>query len=145
LCRLKENVWLACYGGEIVLGEEVFVGRNAVVQGHGGVIIGAFSSIGPNVVIVSHREVMAGPQRLHAQGFVPATVRIGADCHIGAGTTVLGGVEIAPRTMVGANSVVTRSLDGDATYVGAPARRVGPFERPDGPLWPVMQHSDWDR
>jgi maltose O-acetyltransferase len=55
-------------------------------------------------------------------------VVIHASCHIGARTVVLPGVEIGPRTIVGANSVVSRSLPPDTVCVGAPARVVCSLE-----------------
>lgn len=48
-------------------------------------------------------------------------VLIRASCHIGARTVVLPGVEIGPRTVVGANSVVTRPLPPDTVCAGNPA------------------------
>lgn len=42
--------------------------------------------------------------------------------HIGARTTILPGVEIGPRTIVGANSVVSASLPADSVCGGNPAR-----------------------
>lgn len=44
--------------------------------------------------------------------------------HIGAGTVVLPGVEIGPRTMVGSNSVVTRSLPPNTVCAGNPAEVI---------------------
>jgi maltose O-acetyltransferase len=45
-------------------------------------------------------------------------------CHIGARTVILPGVEIGPRTIVGANSVVTKSLPPDTVCAGNPARVI---------------------
>jgi maltose O-acetyltransferase len=45
-----------------------------------------------------------------------------ASCHIGARTVILPGVEIGPRTIVGASSVVSRSLPPDTVCAGNPAR-----------------------
>jgi len=42
--------------------------------------------------------------------------------HLGARTIVLAGVEIGPRTLVGAGSVVTQSLPADSVCAGSPAR-----------------------
>ena len=42
--------------------------------------------------------------------------------HIGARTIILPGVEIGPRTVVGAGSVVTHSLPPDTVCAGNPAR-----------------------
>lgn len=43
-------------------------------------------------------------------------------CHIGAGTLILPGIEIGPRTIVGAHSVVSKSLPPDTVCVGSPAK-----------------------
>jgi len=55
-------------------------------------------------------------------------VVIHSSCHIGSRTVVLPGVEIGPRTIVGANSVVSRSLPPDTVCAGAPARVVCSLE-----------------
>jgi acetyltransferase-like isoleucine patch superfamily enzyme len=141
-CRIKENVWLACYGGGITLGDEVFVSRNVVMEGHGGIDVGSCSSIGPNVVITSHSQVTTGPGRYRDRGYVLRPVVIGHDVHIGAGAVVVAGVHIGDGTYVGANSVVTRDLVGGRVYVGAPARDVGPFDRPSA-VGPVGFHEEW--
>lgn len=44
--------------------------------------------------------------------------------HIGARTVILPGVEIGPRTVVGAGSVVTKSLPPDTVCAGNPARVI---------------------
>jgi len=44
--------------------------------------------------------------------------------HIGARTVILPGVEIGPRTIVGAGSVVTKSLPADSVCAGNPARVI---------------------
>jgi maltose O-acetyltransferase len=49
-------------------------------------------------------------------------VVIHESCHIGARTTILPGVELGPRTIVGANSTVSRSLPPDTVCAGNPAR-----------------------
>lgn len=45
-------------------------------------------------------------------------------CHIGARTVILPGVEVGPRTIVGANSVVSKSLPPETVCAGAPAKVI---------------------
>lgn len=51
-------------------------------------------------------------------------VVIHESCHIGARSVILPGVEIGPRTIVGANSTVSRSLPPDTVCAGSPARVI---------------------
>jgi len=50
----------------------------------------------------------------------PTVVRKGAS--IGTGATILGGVEVGERSIVGAGSVVVRDVPPDAIVVGNPAK-----------------------
>lgn len=51
-------------------------------------------------------------------------VKIHESCHIGARTVILAGVEIGPRTIVGANSVVSKTLPPNTVCAGNPAKVI---------------------
>jgi maltose O-acetyltransferase len=51
-------------------------------------------------------------------------VIIHESCHIGARTVILPGVEIGPRTIVGAGSVISKSLPADCVCAGSPAKVI---------------------
>jgi maltose O-acetyltransferase len=55
-------------------------------------------------------------------------VTIHPSCHIGSRTVILPGTEIGPRTIVGANSVVSKSLPPDTVCSGSPARVICTLE-----------------
>ena len=55
-------------------------------------------------------------------------VVIHESCHIGTRSVILPGVEIGPRTIVGANSTVSRSLPPDTVCMGNPARVICTLE-----------------
>jgi acetyltransferase-like isoleucine patch superfamily enzyme len=63
------------------------------------------------------------------QGFVPrGPVRIGSNCWFGVNCVVTGGVTIGERSVVGANSVVTRDLPAGVIAAGAPAKVIREIE-----------------
>jgi maltose O-acetyltransferase len=80
--------------------------------------IGDHCGFGGECVILAHDAQM--------DEFLDATrigrVAIRESCHIGARTVILPGVEIGPRTIVGAGSVVSRTLPPDTVCAGSPAR-----------------------
>ncbi len=56
-------------------------------------------------------------------------VIIHAHSHIGARSVILPGVEIGPRTIVGANSTVTKTLPPDTVWAGNPATLICTLEQ----------------
>jgi maltose O-acetyltransferase len=82
--------------------------------------IGDWCGFGEQCLILSHDAQM--DEFLDA-GLV-AKVTIHESCHFGSRTVILPGVEVGPRTMVGANSVVTKSLPPDTVCAGTPAKVI---------------------
>ena len=126
-CRIKENVWLASYGGKILIGDNVLIGRNTVLHGHGGIAIGSMSMLGPNVTILTAKHGHdvghnAPPFQLQNESSEP--VQIGRNVWLGTDTTVVGGVNICPDVVVAAGAVVVASISEPGIYAGVPAKLV---------------------
>ncbi len=128
-CEIHPFAMLTTEGGEIQIGDYCSINPFTIVYGCGGVVIGNGVRIAAHVVIIpeSHnRSTDAVP--LHRSGTTRRGIRIEDHVWIGAGAKILDGVTIGRHCVIGANSVVNRSLPAHATAVGAPARivRVGP-------------------
>ena len=82
--------------------------------------VGDHCGLGPECLILAHDAQM--DEFLDAARI--GRVVIHPSCHIGARCTILPGVEIGPRTIVGANSVVVHSLPPDTVCAGNPARVI---------------------
>ena len=93
--------------------------------GSRGVHIGDFVQFGPNVGILSSNHSLYEQNKS-----VNKPIKIGDHCWIGMGSIVLAGVELGPRTIVGANAVVTKSFpEGYCVIAGNPAKVIKLLER----------------
>ena len=107
--------------GTLVIDDDVYVGRDAVIVAFEHVFIGARTLLGERVSI--HDENHGPPH--DRQTFGTAPVDIAADVWLAAGVVVTAGARVGARATVGANGVVTGALASDITAVGVPARPRG--------------------
>lgn len=107
--------------GRLSVGEFTHVNPGCIIDYRGGVEIGSGVSISHRVMIFSGGHDMQS--RDFAESHAP--VRIGDHVWIGAGATILKGVEIGEGAVVGAGAVVARSIPPHTIVGGVPARKIG--------------------
>lgn len=108
------------------IGQDVWLpGTTAIDTAHCYLIsIGDHCGFGEHCLILAHDAQM--DEFLDAARL--GRVVIHPSCHIGARTVILAGVEIGPRTIVGANSVVSKTLPPDTVCAGNPAKVICTLE-----------------
>ena len=110
-------------GFNIRIGKDVLVNYNCTFLDTARITIGDHTKIGPDchLVTADHpRDHME--RRTHKVRGLPIT--IGVDCWLGANVTVLPGVTIGDRSIIGAGSVVTHDVPSDSIYAGNPAHPI---------------------
>jgi UDP-2-acetamido-3-amino-2,3-dideoxy-glucuronate N-acetyltransferase len=114
-CNLCDGVFVE---NDVVIGDRVTV--KCGVQLWDGLRLEDYVFVGPNATFTNDRLPRSKqyPVRL-----ATTVVREGAS--IGANATILPGVTIGIRAMVGAGAVVTRDVPANAIVVGNPARITG--------------------
>jgi maltose O-acetyltransferase len=128
LGAMGENVWIEPpfyfdYGGNIELGDDVYLNLNCVILDCNRVKIGAQTMLGPGVQIFAAYHPIDAAKRCRGPEFA-APVTIGRQAWIGGGAIICQGVTIGDRTTIGAGSVVTRDIPSDVLAVGNPCRIV---------------------
>jgi serine O-acetyltransferase len=108
----KLTAWVA----GIYLPYTVVVGRRVRIEHVGGMILVA-NRIGDDVII--RQNTTFGISSLDKPQARPV---IGDRVQIGAGAVLVGGIQIGPDTIIGANAVVVRSLPAGVVAGGVPAR-----------------------
>lgn len=117
------------YGYNIRLGRNVFINYHCIFLDCAPIDIGNDVQIGPAVQLYTAQHPLeANVRRSGLESARP--IRIGNDVWIGGGAVVLPGVTIGDRSVVGAGSVVVRSLPADCVAVGNPARVVRALASP---------------
>jgi acetyltransferase-like isoleucine patch superfamily enzyme len=110
---LETGCYLNAHGGRITIGTHAFIGVRAVIQGKGNVSIGPDAMLGPHVQVhSSDHGTRIGETPFRAQPDVATPVTIGRNVWIGANSVLLRGTDLAPGTIVGANSIVRLRTEG---------------------------------
>lgn len=111
----------------IHIGSRFFCNINAFIHGAGGVYIGDYVLLGPNVGIYSNNHIFSDPNvPIVEQGCEEREIRIGNDVWIGANAVILAGAQIGDGCVVCAGAVVPdRQYAPHSILGGVPARVIG--------------------
>jgi len=116
------------------IGDQVYVGEDIIIiddlgDGLFNLCIGDRASISPRVTFVMHTQ----PNESRIAPFVNShkgSITIEPDAWIGTGAVILPGLTIGEGAVVGANSVVTRSVPPYTVVGGVPAHKIKDVEVP---------------
>jgi acetyltransferase-like isoleucine patch superfamily enzyme len=124
-CEIHPFAMILTYGGEVDIGHNCSANPFVIIYGHGGVKIGDGVRIAAHSVIIpaNHCVSNAGTP-MYQSGVSAKGIFIGDDVWIGSGARILDGVSIGACAVVGAGSVVTKSVPSHATVAGVPARVI---------------------
>lgn len=128
----NEHAWIV---GDPVIGEGTWIGAFTVIDGSGGLTIGAGCDISSGVHIYTHSSVRRCVSGRRFSQVERRPVTIGDRVFIGANAVVNMGVTIGDESVVGAGAVVTRDVAPRTIVAGVPARQIGEVDlsQPDSP------------
>ena len=127
------------YGKHTKIGKRCFFNYNLTIQDDAPVVIGDDNNFGPNVTIVTPVHPMLPDERrviLDRDGTprhlcYARPVTSGNDCWLGANVVVCPGVTIGDGCVIGAGSVVTRSIPPNSFAAGNPCRVIRELSETD--------------
>jgi maltose O-acetyltransferase len=107
-------------GGDISIGRDCYINCGVFLDSSAHISIGARTSLGPLVAILTSTHDIGGPEeRAGQQNDLP--VEVGEGCWIGARCTILPGVSIGEGCVVAAGSVVASDCRAHGLFAGVPA------------------------
>lgn len=107
------------YGRNIYLNKDVMINYQCVFLDVCKIIIGEKTLIGPNVQIYTACHALDPQERREEKEF-GKEVHIGNNVWIGGSSVILPGVTIGDNTVIGAGSVVTKSIPANVIAFGNP-------------------------
>ena len=114
------------YEENMDFGGQIFVGDDSRFYAESGLKIGAYTKFGQQCIIMTTEHNYKSDTRTpYDHRDVARPVEIGKNCWIGLRSIILGGIKIEDGAIVGAGSVVTKSVPKCAIVAGNPARIVG--------------------
>jgi len=128
LARWRGGVWLARKLG-VAVGEGCRIYTRQFGSEPFLVRIGNRVTVTAGVQFITHDGSTWLIRDAKGRRFRFAPISIGDDVFVGVNSIILPGVDIGSRCVIGAGSVVTRSIPGGSVAVGVPARVIGTFDQ----------------
>lgn len=124
----------ADYGINISIGSGTFINFNCTLLDGNKITIGNGVAIGPNCQLLTANHPVEKDKRIvpwpqdpqfpQRYGSVTAPIVLKDRCWIGAGVIILPGVTIGENTVIGAGSIVTKSIPDNVVAAGNPCRII---------------------
>lgn len=123
--EILDGVIIYTYGGKISIGKNCSINPYAIIYGHGGV------TIGDNVLIAAQCMIIAANHNFVSkdipicfQGNNAKGITIEDDVWLGHGCSILDGVTIGRGAIIGAGSVINKSVPPFTIVAGVPAKVI---------------------
>jgi serine O-acetyltransferase len=126
--KLRYGFWVTLnffLNRSITIDGEATIGPGLLVKHGSGIVIGP-AKIGANCTIYHHVTIGAN---YRSDGLGNHNPTIADNVIISPGAVVIGPITIGPNTLIGANTVVTRSLQGNSIIASAPPKIIGKFDK----------------
>lgn len=123
--RIDNNVRiLSTNESNILIENKVRIGLNTVLNGGDSITIGESSLISGFVYLQTSMHSFKTSENIQSQGYAHSEIILGKDNWLGAHVTILPGVILGNKSIVGSNAVVNSSFSNNSIIAGVPAKLI---------------------
>lgn len=117
--------------GNIVVGNNCWIGPSVILDGSGGLAIGNYCTISAGSQIYSHdnirKTLSSGKEEIEHSNVI-----IGNNVYIGPYSVITRGVTIGNMSVIGAFSLVKKDVPAHSIFAGQPAKVIGRVDEHKG-------------
>lgn len=110
-----------------VISKRSEIGEGTVLLHHslvnGGALVGANCIIN-SAAVIEHNAVIGNHTHISTTACINGNAIVGSECFIGSGSIVMQGITIADNVIIGAGSMVRKSIQEAGIYAGNPLRKI---------------------
>jgi acetyltransferase-like isoleucine patch superfamily enzyme len=117
-----DGIWKP--GPSITIEDNVFIGSNCEFNINTSITISKYSNIASGCKFIDHNHGTKEGQLIGPQPSVKEKIVIGKDVWLGCNCIILKGVIIGDGAVVGAGSVVVKSIPPNEIWAGVPAKYI---------------------
>lgn len=108
----------------LIIGKGTYIASDVNINGGKDITIGEYCNFAKNISVNASDHSINRDMMISKQGYINEEVYIGNDVWLGTNVLVTKGVRIEDGAVIGANAVVTKSLEAYSINVGIPAKKI---------------------
>lgn len=112
-------------GGNLSIGNNVFINRNTSINCRHDIIIGDDCMFGENILIYDHDHKRDEKNNVLKGEYFCKKIRIGNNVWIGSGSIILKGINIGDNSIISAGSVVYKNVPDCSVYINGKSKSTG--------------------
>ena len=125
-CEIGKNTKIVApitFYGQLIIGNNCWIGKNLRVNGNGIVTIGDNCDIGPEVTFQTGGHEIGDSIRRAGKG-LNFCQTVGNGCWLGGGSTILNNTSIGDGSIIAGCACVTKDVPANTLVGGVPARKI---------------------
>lgn len=113
--------------GNLIVGNDCWIGKDFKVNGNGTVVIGNNCDIGPEVTFQTGGHVIGNKKRRAGDGMI-FQQSVGDGCWICGGVTIFNNTKIGESCVIAGRACVVKDVDNNSLVGGVPAQLIRRLE-----------------